>query len=82
MFVPHKPHPFWNEDHTIACALSKVIYHVEIVEGKDWPRGVVCKEFINKGVTAGLMVWITKPIWGTGKVVILGSSLCVLEGTI
>ena len=38
MFVPHKPHPCGNKYHTIACAIYKVIYNAEIVEGKDRPR--------------------------------------------
>ena len=37
MFVPHKPRPFGNEYHTTACAKYKVIYNVEILEGKDRP---------------------------------------------
>ena len=82
MFVPHNPHPFGNEHHTIACELSKVIYHVEIVEGKDLPRGMGRKEFDEKGATSGLMVRMTKPIWGMGKVVIMDSRLCILEGLI
>ena len=35
MFVPHKPHPFGSDYHTIACAKSKVVYNFVIVEGKD-----------------------------------------------
>ena len=40
------------------------------------------KEFEEKGVTAGLMARTTKPLWGTGKVVVVGSGLYVLEGLI
>ena len=36
----------------------------------------------KKGESVGLMVWMTKPIWGTGKVDIMDSILCVLEGII
>ena len=79
MFVPHKPHPFGNKYHTIVCKLSKVIYHVEIVEGKYRPRGVCQKEFDEKGVTAGLIVYMKNPILGTGKVVIMDGGFCVLE---
>ena len=35
MFVPRKPHPFVNKYHKIACAKSKVIYNVDMVEGED-----------------------------------------------
>ena len=34
IFPPRKPHPFENKYHTIVCAKSKVIYNVDIVEGK------------------------------------------------
>ena len=40
------------------------------------------KDFEEKGATAGLMVRTTKPLWGTGKVVVVDSGLCVLEGLI
>jgi len=35
IFIPHKPHPFSNEYHTIAEGLTNVLFRVEIVEGKD-----------------------------------------------
>ena len=35
MFISRKPYPFWNDYHTIAGDKSKVIYNIEIVEGKD-----------------------------------------------
>ena len=37
MNVKRKPHPFGNEYHTIACCQSHIIFHVEMVEGKDRP---------------------------------------------
>ena len=60
MFIPHNPHPFGNEYHTIACAKSKVIYNVDIVEGGDQLRVMSKKDFEEKGVTAGWMVRMTK----------------------
>ena len=57
--------------HTIACAKSKAIYYVDIVEGKDQPRVMGKKEFDEKGATDSLMVRITKPLWGTGKMVVM-----------
>ena len=33
-------------------------------------------------MTAGLMVRMIKPLWGTGKVVVVYSGFCVLEGWI
>ena len=82
MFIPHNPHPFGNEYHTIACAKSKVIYNVEIVEGKDRPRVMGKKEFEEKGATAGLTVRMKNPLWETGKVVVMDRRSCVMEGLI
>ena len=33
--VKRKPHPLGNEYHTTADCVSKVIFHIEICEGKD-----------------------------------------------
>jgi len=38
IFCPRKPHPFGNEWHTISCALSGILFDLEIVEGKDRPK--------------------------------------------
>ena len=35
VFCPRKPWPFGNEWHTIACVQSSIIFHAEIVDGKD-----------------------------------------------
>ena len=40
------------------------------------------KKFEERGVTAGLMVRTTKPLWGTGKVVVMESDFCVVDGFI
>ena len=49
IFVPCKPHPFGNKYHTIVCALYKVIYHVEIIEGEDCKRGIGSKDLTIRG---------------------------------
>ena len=79
MFVSRKPHPFGNNYHTIACAKYKVIYNVEIVEGKDRPRGMGKKEFEENGATPGLMVSMKNTLCGTWKVVILHSGLYIVD---
>ena len=80
MFVPRKPHPFGNEYHTIVCAKSKVIYNIEITEGKYSPRVMGKKEFEEKEATDGLIARMKNPLWGTGKVVVMDSGSCILEG--
>ena len=83
MFVPRKPHPFGNEYHTIADALTMIIWGIELVEGKDEPKEVVrkydkeCKKLKSK--TLPLMMRIMEPIFNTGKVVVLDSGFCVLK---
>ena len=40
------------------------------------------KEFDEKGATADLMVTTTKPLWGTGMVVVIDSGFFVPDGLI
>ena len=80
MFVPRKPWPFGNEFHTIACCSSGILYALELVEGKDRPRERPNEEFSYLGKTVGLLLRLTKQLWGAGKVVILDSGFCVLQG--
>ena len=76
MFVPRKPHPIGNEYHSICCSISGIMYQVELVEGKDRPKEIQKVEFEEKGKTSGLFLRLCKPLFGTGKVVILDSGLC------
>ena len=82
MMVPRKPHPFGNEYHTICCGVSGVLYQMELVEGKDAPPERGDPEHNNMGKTVGLLLRLTKPISGTGKLVILDSGFCVLKAII
>ena len=36
--VPRKPWPFVNEYHTICCAISGILFALELVEGKNRPK--------------------------------------------
>ena len=40
------------------------------------------KEFDEKGVMASFMARMTKPLWGTGMVVVMENGFCVIEGLI
>ena len=83
MFVPRKPHPFGNEYHSVCCGESGIMWGIELVEGKDAPPqrprdpndGLL-------GKTAGLLLRMLRPIFGTAKVVILDSGFCVLKALI
>ena len=81
MFVSRKPWPFGNEWHDIGCADTNVIWQLEIREGKDQPRELP-KEHDNKGKTVGTLLQLTKPIHGSGKLVVLDSGFCVLQGLV
>ena len=80
--MPRKPWPFGNEYHSIACGKSRVMYRVEIVEGKDMPCERPAKEFNELGKTVGLMLRLTRPFWSTSKVVVFDSGFCVLKGIV
>eukprot|EP00051_Salpingoeca_urceolata_P019793 m.292176 g.292176 ORF g.292176 m.292176 type:complete len:383 (+) comp19483_c0_seq3:1492-2640(+) len=84
MVVKRKPHPFGNEYHTVACGKTAVITAIELVEGKDRPSSGphATPEFVDKGKTVGLLLRMTKALWGSSRVVILDSGFCVLDGII
>jgi hypothetical protein len=82
MCVPRKPWPFGNEYHTICCGESGLLYCMEMVEGKDTPPELPPAEYEFRGKTVGLLLRLTKTIWGTGRLVILDSGFCVLEGIV
>ncbi len=70
--VKHKPYPFGNEYHTIACCLSKIIFRMELVETeKDCPKEgphstPQFKDTMTK--TATLCVCMMKSLWGMKRV--------------
>ena len=82
--VPRKPHPFRNEWHSISCGVSGIMFGIELVEGKDEPKERPEKEFNQiegrKTKMVGLLLRMTKPLWNSGKVVVLDSGFCVLKG--
>ncbi len=85
--VPCKPHPFGNNNHSIADGdqVRAILWRVELVEGKDWPKlangawAFPCKyEVAGQSKTAALMLQITKPNHGKGNVVTMGSGFCMM----
>ena len=82
IFVPRNPHPFGNEYHTICCCKSGILWRLELVEGKDRPAERPPPMFHWTGNTVGLLLRLTQPIHGQGKVVILDSGFCVLKGIV
>ena len=86
MFVQRKPHPFGNKYHTIGCRKIKVIFFLEIVEGKSYSSEMDLLKFQPpfgfEAKTVGLMFRMTEEIWRTGQVVALDSGFCVLKGCI
>jgi len=82
VFCPRKPHPFGNEYHTACCALSGIMFVIELVEGKDRPKEMAPPEFENLGKTVGLLLRMLKSVFHTGRYVILDSGFCVLKALI
>ena len=75
--LKRKPHPMGNEYHTTACCQSKVIFWIELVQGKDIPTEGEFKheefeeEFGSK--VAALVVRMTRSLWGSGRTVMMDS---------
>ena len=82
MFVPRKPHPFGNEYHTICCGVTGIMFGIDLVEGKDRPTERPLDENANLGSTVSLLLRMCKPLYSSGKVVVLDSGFCVLKGII
>ncbi len=76
-----KQWPFGNKYHTIADALSGILYDLKIVKGKDLPHKMR-PEFDEMGTTISLLVCLTKRLWHTDKIVLLDSGLCGLQGLV
>ena len=78
--LPRKPHPFGNEYHTIACAATHIIFHVELVEGKDRPLQLPVPEHEAEfGKMGGLILRMTKTIRDSNRIVIMDSAFCQLR---
>ena len=60
----------------IPCAVSDIMYSIELVEGKDRPKERPPPKFHEKGKTAGLAF---TEIDKAGRVVMMDSGFCVLR---
>lgn len=77
-FVDRKPMPWGNLFHTCACAISKIIFSLEIMEGKDRPEWKEKEEFedrfntnaVTKTKVGGLMMRMAKPLFGRNCIVV------------
>jgi hypothetical protein len=77
MFVPRKPWPFGNEYHTVCCGNTGIMFAMEIVEGKDAPQSRQYQEFDDLGgKTVGLLLRLSKSIWGSARIIILDWISC------
>jgi len=79
IFCPRKPHPFGNEYHTACCALSTIMFVIELVEGRDAPPEIP-KQFNAEGKTAGLLLRMLQSYFHTARYIVLDSGFCVLKG--
>ena len=58
------------------------MYRTELVEGKDAPAQRGPPEYDNLGKTAGLMIRMCRPIWGSDKTVVQDSGFGVVAGIV
>ena len=86
MTVPRKPHPFGNEYHLIADGDDgkAIMWRVKLVEGKDRPKRpdgnwAFPSKWEQRGYTktVTLLLEMTEPLHGSGKVVSGDSGFCV-----
>lgn len=70
ILCPRKPWPLGNKYYSIGCCKSKVMFRIELVEGKNEPRQRGEKQYNEHGKTIGLLLRLTKPLRYTGTIVI------------
>ena len=80
VFCPRKPYPIGNEYHTIYCGVCGILFRMEMVEGKQRPAELPSDPKTKK--TMALLLRLCKGVSGFGRVVILDSGFCVLEGIV
>ena len=86
MIVPRKPHEEGYKYHTICDGDletgNPIMWHVELMEGKDTPAGAPPKKFSDLGKTPGLMCRMMEPIKRAGKACTMDSGFCVSKGIV
>ena len=83
MFVPKKPWPFGNKYHDAGCAESEIVWQVKLREGTDCLQHLGNREHDNRGKTVGtLLHCLTQPIHRAGRLVVLDSGFCILQGLV
>jgi hypothetical protein len=87
MCVPRKPRPFGNKYHTIADGDQgkPILFQIKLVKEKDRPKKAdgtwaFPSEFDRLQKTTKTMLEMTKPLCGTGKVVVVDSGFCIRDG--
>lgn len=77
-WVDRKPKPYGNMFHTAACALTAIIFSLELYEGKDRPLWMDPPEFedlfntnaFNTTKVGGIMMRMAKPLFNTLSVIV------------
>ena len=71
---------FGNQYHSICCGFSVILFWVELLEGKDRPKYLVKPSYNdNGGDTCGLLLRLTRTMWGSGGELVMDSVFCVLR---
>jgi hypothetical protein len=77
-YVERKPKPYGNVFHAAACGLSRIIFSLELMEGRDRPTWMDPPEFenlfntnkFNTTKVGGLMLRMAKPLFNSGAVLV------------
>ena len=80
MCVRRKPHIFGNECHKIFCGLTLILWRAHIVDGKDRLAQLGPNMHSELGRTVGLVIWMCKSLFSTGKYVVMDSVFVLQMG--
>ncbi|EGD76783.1 hypothetical protein PTSG_12685 [Salpingoeca rosetta] len=73
------PHRFGNTYHALGCTLTRIVYALELEEAIPRPPTTPPPAFSDAGKVAGLLLRLTRSIWRTNKMVVVGSDMATVQ---
>ncbi len=82
-FCARKPHPEGNMYHTLCDADTRILFHIELQEGRDRPAHLPRPEYEEEyGTMGALMLRMTESLQGSGRVVVMDSAFSITSALV
>ncbi|EDQ88899.1 uncharacterized protein MONBRDRAFT_8844 [Monosiga brevicollis MX1] len=80
-YAGRKPDPVGNDYHAMYDVHSRVLYHMELVEGAARTAHLPLR-YAEHGKVSALILRMTESSWGKGRVVVMDSEFCTLPALV